>query len=86
MKDKDKRKQLRTDLYERLEDGERIPIAIKDLRRILSLDQESFSKLVGIGVSTLRKIEQTNSNFSITALQKVLDKFDLEIVIRKKTK
>ncbi|SME94763.1 helix-turn-helix domain-containing protein [Pseudobacteriovorax antillogorgiicola] len=84
LKNLDKRKQLRTDLYQRLEAGDRIPVVLKDLRRILSKSQDEFAAFCGISVSVLRRIEQDKGGYSIESLNRILEKFDFEVVVRKK--
>lgn len=83
--DKDKRKILRKNLYEKLEaDGVMISQTIKDLRRIMGLNQDEFAKRIGISLSALRRIEQGHDNFTIETLNKVLNPFSLMLVVKKK--
>lgn len=56
---------------------------IKQRRKILGLTQEEFSLRCGIGLKTLRKIEQNNSNFMIKGLLDVLAMFGCTIDIKK---
>ena len=84
LKDKEKRQLLRSELFQRLETGEDIATTIKDLRKILGMDQQAFAALTGIGLSTLRRIEQRSANYSMKSLQKILEAFSLELVIRSK--
>ena len=86
LQDKAKRQQLRRDLYQRLESGESIARTVKDLRAILSMDQSQFSQYIGVSVSTLRKIEQEKGNYSVVILNRILEKFSLEIVLKLKKK
>lgn len=85
LRDKDKRNQLRADLYEKLDhSGESIPQTIKTLRKILAKDQAEFSEYVGISLATLRKIEQSGGGVTVATLKKIFDKFSLELVVRRK--
>ena len=82
--DKDKRKVLRKNLYEKLErEGVTIPQAIKDLRRIMGLNQDEFAKRIGISLSALRRIEQGHDNFNFETLNKILNPFSLKLVVKK---
>lgn len=82
MKDREKRQKIRRELYDRLERGASISEVIKDLRRVLSMDQQKFATHCEIGIKTLRAIEQ-KKNYQVESLQKILDKFTLELVVRK---
>ena len=81
MRNREKRQKLREDLYDRLDRGDRISQVIKDLRRVLSMDQQKFADHCEISIKTLRAIEQ-EKNFQVDSVQKVLDKFSLELVVR----
>jgi DNA-binding transcriptional regulator YiaG len=82
LKDKGKRQKLRQDLYERLDrEGVSLSLAIKELRKILGLNQAEFAKLVGQSLSTLRKVEQANGNVTMKSVQKILTKFSFELVV-----
>lgn len=79
-----KRKALRKKLYEKLEtEGVLIPRAIKDLRRIMGLNQGDFANRIGISLSALRRIEQGHDNFTFDTLHKVLQPFSLQVVVKK---
>lgn len=84
LKNSEKRKELRADLYERLLSGERIPVVLKDLRRVLAMSQEDFSKFCGISLSVLRRIEQDKGGYTMDSLNRILEKFSFELVVRKK--
>jgi len=85
LKDKVKRQQAREELYAKLDQVGVLPAeAIKQLRRILSLNQEDFAKKMGISLSALRRIEQKHSQYNISTLQKILDQFDLQLVVKLK--
>ena len=86
LKDSEKRRKLRSELYEKLNDGVKIPEALKSLRSILSMSQDDFAKHCGISVSVLRRIEQDKGAYSIESLNRILSKFSFEIVIRKTRK
>ena len=84
LEDKKKRQEIRSILYKDLASGGvPIPETVKKLRKILSMDQNRFSKEVGISLSTLRRIEQGQDNYKLSTLQKILEKFDLNLVIVK---
>lgn len=85
LKDKFQRQKLRHELYQKLDsEGVRLPEAVQTLRKILAKDQATFSKEVGIALSTLRKIEQDSGNVSIQTIGLILDKYSLELVVRTK--
>lgn len=87
LRDKNRRNEIRRSLYEKLEvQGEAIPETIKTLRKILAMDQARFAKHAGISLATLRKIEQQTGNVTLETLEKILDKFSLEIVVKVKKK
>lgn len=65
---------------------ETIPLTIKSMRKILAMDQETFSKFVDVSVATLRKIEQENGNANLILIKKLRDKFSLELVVKTKKK
>jgi hypothetical protein len=86
LRDKQRRNQLRAELYNTLESsGGDIAETIKTLRRILAKDQSEFSKMTGVGLATLRKIEQNNGNITMATLEKILSKFSLTIVVTTKS-
>ena len=75
-------------LYEDLAaDGIRIPDLVKSLRKMLAKDQPAFAKQVGISLATLRKIEQDRGNVTMDSVRKILDRYDLDLVVtvRKKS-
>jgi len=81
---KDKRKTLRKKLYEKFAtDGVTIPQTIKDLRRIMGLNQSEFAARIGISLSALRRIEQGHDNFTIETLNKILQPFSVVLVVKK---
>lgn len=83
LRQKTLREKIRHDLYRDLEaEGVSIVRTFKDLRKMLAQDQTSFSKMVGLSLATIRKIEQEGGNVTLASLQKVLDKFSLELVVR----
>lgn len=85
LRDKSKRTKLRAALFEQLQSvGAPLAETIKSLRAVLAKDQETFSREVGVSLSTLRKIEQTGSGVSLTTVHKILDKYGLELVVRAK--
>lgn len=85
LRDKKKRNEIRHQFYQKLaNEGETIPDAIKTLRKILAMDQQKFADHVGISVSTLRKIEQDNSNVNLDSIQKILQQFSLKLMIKTK--
>ncbi len=87
LKDKEKRSRLRRQLYDKLDaEGETLELTLKTLRKILAMDQETFADFVGISVATLRKIEQKNGNVTLKIMQKILDKFSLELIVKAKKK
>lgn len=87
LKDKDKRQKIRLDLYQKLDhEGVYLPRAIKELRKFLGMSQSEFAKLVGQSLSTLRKVEQANGNVTMKSIQKILQKFSLELVVVRRKK
>jgi len=86
VKDKNKRNELRRKLYAELEsNGVNIPDAVKKLRNILAMDQKKFSDFVGISLSALRRIEQNGSGLTLSTINKILQKFSLELVVKIKS-
>jgi DNA-binding transcriptional regulator YiaG len=84
LKNKEKRQDLRHDLYRRLEtDGVPLPQTVKELRKILGLNQAAFAKMLGQSLSTLRKIEQQSGNVTLESVLKILEKFSLELVVKR---
>lgn len=87
LKDKDKRQKIRQDLYQKFEsEGMSIPLAVKQLRKILGLSQVEFAKMVGQSLSTLRKVEQNHGNVTMKSIDKILEKFSLKIVVVRRKK
>lgn len=85
LRDKEKRNAMRRELFEKLESsGESISATVKKLRKMLMKDQTQFAEYVGISVFTLRKIEQNKGNVEIDSLKAILDKFSLELVVKRK--
>jgi len=83
LKDKSKRDKLRHELYEKLETtGEELAPVIKSLRSMLMKDQKEFSKYIGISLSALRRIEQSNGNITIKTINKILMKFSLKLIVK----
>ncbi len=82
LRDKEKRNQIRHDLEARLTSGG-VPVAevCKGLRKMLAKDQAEFCAMVGISLSTLRKIEQGRGHVSLATLDKVLAPFELSLVV-----
>lgn len=76
---------MRGELFDKL-GGEGVGIAetVKALRKILAKDQAAFSEEVGIGLSTLRRIEQEDGNVTLETLRKIFERFGLELVVRTK--
>lgn len=87
LRDKAKRQDLRQEFYERLgKSGVPLSEAVKILRKILAKDQTTFSREVGIAVSTLRKIEQNSGNVTLETVERILDKYSLELTVGTKQK
>lgn len=87
LKNKEKRQELRHDLYNRLETvGVPLPQTVKDLRKILGINQADFAKMIGQSLSTLRKIEQNSGNITLGSVEKILEKFSLELVVKRRPK
>lgn len=85
LEDKTKRKVIRSELYEQLErDGLPIKDTVKKLRQIMGMDQEKFAEKVGMSLSALRRIEQDQQNFNLATLHRILDLFQLQLVVKKK--
>ncbi len=82
LRDKDKRNQIRHELDVRL-DASGVPVAelSKSLRKMLGKDQVEFCQMVGISLSTLRKIEQGRGNVTVATLDKVLAPFGLSLAV-----
>ena len=86
LRDKSKRSALRSELFGKLQTvGVPLSETVKALRKILGKDQESFSTEVGVSLSTLRKLEQEGGGVTLATIDKILARFDLELVVRAKT-
>lgn len=85
LRDKAKRNSMRSDLFARLEEAG-VPLAetVRALRKILAKDQATFSEEAGVSLSTLRKIEQESGGISLETARRILDRFDLELVVKRK--
>ncbi len=87
LKDIKKRQKLRQEFFQNLDhEGVSLALAIKNLRKILGLNQAEFAKLVGQSLSTLRKVEQSSGNVTMNSVKKILQKFSLEIVVVRRKK
>jgi transcriptional regulator with XRE-family HTH domain len=85
IRDKQKRNEIRTQLYKALEtDGMEISDVVKSLRKMMAKDQNSFADYIGISLATLRKIEQNRGNITMDSIRKILDRFELELVVKTK--
>jgi len=81
---KDKRNALRKELYDEIDqNGVPIPNCIKDLRRIMGLNQTEFAERIQISLSALRRIEQGHGNFTMETLNKILTPFNLAVVVKR---
>lgn len=49
---------------------------------MLGKDQAEFCDFIGIGLSTLRRIEQNNGNINLATVEKILKKFSLQLVVK----
>ena len=80
------RQKIRKDLYSSLNsEGVTINIAVKQLRKVMGKSQPEFAEFVGISLSVLRKIEQNTGNVTIDTLNKIFDRFSLELVVKNKS-
>jgi DNA-binding XRE family transcriptional regulator len=85
IRDKQKRNEIRAKLYENLAgDGLKIPDLVKSIRKMLAKDQATFAEHIGISLATLRKIEQNRGNMTMDSVRKILDRYDLELVVKTK--
>ena len=86
LKDKTKRQNLRQDLYQRLDtDGVHLAETVKGLRKILGLSQEEFASMIGQSLATLRKIEQNTGNVTLLSVRRILERFSLELVVKRRS-
>ncbi len=84
LRDKQKRLNMRAELYRRLDaEGVELSVATSELRKILGLSQAQFAEKVGISLSTLRKIEQESGNVTLETLARIFDMFDLRLVVKR---
>ncbi|QDP47307.1 MAG: hypothetical protein Unbinned4388contig1000_26 [Prokaryotic dsDNA virus sp.] len=79
---------ISADLDEILSDGngkemDRIVYFIKEKRKSVGLTQEEFALKTGIGLKTLRKIEQKNTHIQLDGLLKVLRMFGCSLGVVK---
>jgi DNA-binding XRE family transcriptional regulator len=87
IRDKQKRNEIRAKLYENLAgDGLKIPDLVKSIRKMLAKDQAAFAEHIGISLATLRKIEQNRGNMTMDSVRKILDRYDLELVVKTRKK
>jgi len=84
LRDKNQRNDMRHQLYDDLAtSGVDIAKFVKTMRKVLGQDQIEFCKTVGVGLATLRKIEQKNGNITLESLEKILKKFAVRLVVKK---
>jgi transcriptional regulator with XRE-family HTH domain len=57
---------------------------VKSLRKMMARDQAAFAEHIGISLATLRKIEQNRGNITMDSLRKILDRYNLELVVKSK--
>lgn len=83
LRNKEKRQAIRSDLYLRFSaSGVDIPESVKGIRKTLGLSQIEFAEKIGIGLATLRKIEQNRSEYTIASLDKFLKMFKLKLCVK----
>jgi ribosome-binding protein aMBF1 (putative translation factor) len=84
LKQKEKRNNLRHELYAKLDtDGESIQDTCKSLRKILGWDQVKLAQEVRISLSALRRIEQGHQNVRLDTIAKILGHFKLRLVVKR---
>jgi len=87
LKNKTKRQNLRQDLDQKLDtDGVKLAETVKGLRKILGLSQEEFASMIGQSLSTLRKIEQNTGNVTLLSVRRILERFSLELMVKRRSK
>lgn len=83
LRNKEKRQAIRADMYQRFAtNGVDIAEAVKGIRKILGLSQSEFAEKIGVGLATLRKIEQNRHEYTIASLDKFLKMFKLELCVK----
>ncbi len=62
------------------------PIAktVKSTRKGLGLSQEELAKRAGVGLKSVRSVEQGYLNINLSTLVKILDLLSLELVLERK--
>jgi putative transcriptional regulator len=69
--------------YEQLIAGElSLAMASKRMRELINIDQDEFSKLIGVAPRTLKDFEAERGNPTLTTLQKIGKPFGLTLVFR----
>ena len=58
----------------------------KFIRQALDLSQEELAKSINISKSSVEKYEYGTVNYTFETLQKIANKFDLDIIIKDKEK
>ncbi|WP_141730804.1 helix-turn-helix domain-containing protein [Oligoflexus tunisiensis] len=85
VRDKQKRNEIRATLYQALStNGMEVSDVVKSLRKMMAKGQEAFADHIDISLATLRKIEQKRGNFTMDSIRKILDRFDLVLVVKTK--
>jgi DNA-binding XRE family transcriptional regulator len=87
VKDLEKRKAMRAELYEKIDRGEVTPQeAVKTLRQIAGLSQTEFAKKVKVSLVSLKAIESGAGNPTIKTLMRLLSIGGLTLIAGRKSK
>jgi len=75
----------RQHFYEQLIAGElSLVLASKRMRELINMDQDEFSKLIGVAARTFKDFESGRGNPTLATLQKIAKPFGLDVVFKPK--
>ncbi|MBS2018207.1 MAG: helix-turn-helix transcriptional regulator [Deltaproteobacteria bacterium] len=82
---KEKRAELRTELFARADKGELdLREALRMMRKIAGRSQAEYAKLVGVSPRVLIEFERGGGNPTLETLEKMLRPFGLELTLRRR--
>jgi transcriptional regulator with XRE-family HTH domain len=85
LRDKEKRNQLRRELYARVDKGLVGPAeAVRTLRRIAGLSRKEYALRIGISENTVKSFEQGRGNPTVETILKMLQGSGLELRVGRK--
>ncbi len=86
-KTKERRSELRRELYARIDNGEiGLVEAVRMMRKIAAKSQADYAKLVGISPRVLKELERGVGNPTLETIRKILVPFRLDVGVRRATR